>query len=62
MKIGAAWLKEDKNGNKFISCNISLPFFGKIYFNLFKNDKKENEKAPDYVIDWNDNEKKDGGL
>ena len=58
MRIGAAWIKEDKNGNKYMSCSISIPFLGKMSFALFKNDKKGNDLAPDYIIDWNEESKK----
>ncbi len=61
MKIGAAWIRKSKDGEKtFLSCVIGLPIIGKLNFTLFKNEKKEQDNQPDYEIVWNA-EKKDGG-
>jgi len=36
----AAWVKEDKNGNPFITISV-----GGVVFNLFKNLPKEEKKS-----------------
>jgi len=67
MKIGGAWIqkdkdgnvKKDKNDNSYLSCSISIPFYGNVYFMMFKNSNKEKETHPDYSIVWNEQEKKD---
>jgi uncharacterized protein (DUF736 family) len=51
MNIGSCWLKE-KNGKKYFSCQISIPFLGDMNFAIFKNEKKEKENQPDYQIVW----------
>lgn len=51
MVIGGAWLKE-KDGKKYYSCQITIPFFGALNFAIFKNEKKEKENQPDYQIVW----------
>ena len=52
MIIGGAWIKETKNGEKFFSCSIDLPFLGKMNFAIFKIKEKKG-KGPDYQITWN---------
>jgi len=52
MRIGACWLKE-KDGEKYFSGVISLPFIGKINFAIFKNKEKKNNE-PDYNIVWSE--------
>lgn len=43
----AMWIKQDKNGNSYF--NLSVEVDGKKYrFNVFKNNKKENDKHPDF--------------
>ena len=46
---GGGWIKTDKNGQKYMSCNIEVNG-QKVYFSMFKNGFKESEKHPDYVI------------
>ena len=46
---GGIWLKKDKNGKTYGSCNLEIDG-KKIYFAMFKNDKKSSEKAPDYNL------------
>ena len=48
--IGALWLKTREDGTKFFSGTINNGIHGDINVMIFKNDKKENEKAPDYRI------------
>lgn len=52
MIIGSAWLKDSKDGKKYMSCVIELPFIGKINFAMFKVDDKKSENSPDYSIVW----------
>jgi len=47
-KIGALWLKE-KDGKKYFS-GVLEDMRGDIRIVIFKNDKKEQEKQPDYNI------------
>lgn len=52
MIIGAAWVKETQKKERFFSCVVDIPFFGKFNFAIFKcKEKKEN--GPDYQIVWN---------
>jgi uncharacterized protein (DUF736 family) len=57
--IGAAWIKKSKNSGKtYMSCVLEHPETKqKIYFAMFKNNKKDKETQPDYNFVWN--EKKD---
>lgn len=48
-RIGALWVKESKNGQKFMSGNIEIDG-QKIDVVVFKNDKGDNPKRPDYSI------------
>ena len=41
--VGAAWINESKNGNKYLNLKFSKLM-------LFKNEKKKNEKEPDYRV------------
>jgi len=43
VSVGAAWINESKNGNKYLNVK-----FNKLL--MFKNEKKKNEKEPDYRI------------
>lgn len=53
MTIGGAWVKHDKNGNKYLSCSINF-FSLKLHFSLFENTPREGEtlspNAPNYKI------------
>jgi uncharacterized protein (DUF736 family) len=51
MNIGSAWKKE-KDGKNYLSCVIQVPFLGELNFAMFKNDKKEKDNQPDYMIVW----------
>lgn len=54
MQIGSAWTKT-KDGKKFMSCVIELPFIGKISFAIFPiadEDRKDKEKSPNASIVW----------
>jgi len=49
---GGLWIKEGRNG-KFLSGQIQFDQMGRrieVNFLSFKNDKKDNPKAPDYRI------------
>lgn len=48
-KIGALWLKQSQDGRQFLS-GVLQDLGGDINIAVFKNDKKENEKQPDYNI------------
>lgn len=53
LKLGALWLKESKQGKKFMTGiieNDSLPHIQKIPVVVFKNEKKQSDKSPDYLI------------
>lgn len=41
----AAWTKKDKNGNDY----LSIKLVDGSWVNLFKNNYKKSEKAPDWV-------------
>ena len=53
MIIGSAWLKES-NGKKYMSCQVEIPFLGKLHFAMFKieEDKRTKENSPNYSIVW----------
>ncbi len=48
-KIGALWLKETKDGKKYMS-GVLEDLRGNIKIAVFKNDRKESDKHPDYSI------------
>lgn len=48
-KLGALWLKTSKAGNKYLQGTIDTKQ-GKIKIIIFKNNKKKEDKHPDYVI------------
>ena len=57
--IGALWLKTREDGTKFFSGTINNGIHGDINIMIFKNEKKESEKSPDYRIAMaTDDEKK----
>ncbi len=47
--IAAVWMKKDKNDNWFISFKAERDIKSGESINLFKSDKKGNEKRPDYT-------------
>lgn len=54
---GALWLGESKKGMKYMSGTVNVN--GTDYdIAMFKNDKKGNEKAPDYRIKISNKEEK----
>ncbi len=48
-KIGALWLKQSQDGRQFLS-GVLQDLGGDINIAVFKNDKKEADKQPDYNI------------
>lgn len=48
-KIGALWLKETKDGKKFMS-GVLEDIRGEIRIAVFRNDRKEKDNHPDYQI------------
>lgn len=48
-KIGALWLKETKDGKKYMS-GVLEDMRGEIRIAVFRNDRKEKENHPDYQI------------
>jgi uncharacterized protein (DUF736 family) len=53
MIIGSAWSKE-KDGKKYLSCVMEIPFLGKINFTMFKIDdeKRKSPDSPHMSIVW----------
>ncbi len=49
-RIGALWLGETRNGKRMMSGRIELTENQEIRVLVFKNDYKETESQPDYVI------------
>ena len=51
------WIRESKSGNKFMSGNLKIE--GKEYsIRIFKNDRKETNKQPDYTMFYDLKEEK----
>lgn len=48
-KIGALWLKETKDGKKYMS-GVLEDIRGEIRIAVFRNDRKEKDNHPDYQI------------
>lgn len=48
-KIGALWMRESKDGRKYMS-GILESLCGDIQIAVFKNDRKEKQNQPDYQI------------
>lgn len=48
--VGHLWIKTDRFGNEYLAGVISVGLFGECPIVVFREDKKDNEKAPDYVI------------
>ena len=48
-KIGALWLKQSQDGKQYLS-GVIQDISGDINIAVFKNDKKESDKHPDYNI------------
>ena len=50
IKLGGLWLKDSKDGKtKYMNGNINL-YGATLYISILKNNKKENDKQPDYYI------------
>jgi uncharacterized protein (DUF736 family) len=47
--IGALWIKTSSKGTEFLTGNVEIDGV-KTEIVVFKNDKGENEKRPDYKI------------
>ena len=54
MKIGAAWWKQDRNGNHYLSVSVSSPVALTLLpdqrLSLFANPNKEQENQPDFEL------------
>lgn len=66
MVVGAAWVKQKQDGEKFLSCYIEI-IGVKFHFNLFQNKPKEgeklHEKAPQYrIVAFSDSKKQDNNF
>ncbi|MCR4342558.1 MAG: DUF736 domain-containing protein [Patescibacteria group bacterium] len=48
-KIGALWIKKSQDGRNYLS-GVIQDLSGDINIAVFKNDKKEADKQPDYNI------------
>ncbi len=48
-KIGALWLKETKDGKKYMS-GVLEDIRGEIRIAVFRNDRKEKDNHPDYQV------------
>jgi len=48
-KIGALWIKQTQDGRNYLS-GVIQDLSGDINIAVFKNDKKEADKQPDYNI------------
>ncbi len=48
-KLGVLWLKE-KEGKKYFTGNIEVSYKETIPLVVFKNEKKEKESHPDYIV------------
>lgn len=48
-KLGALWLKTSKAGKKYLQGTIDTKQ-GKIKITILKNNKKKEDKHPDYII------------
>jgi len=63
-EVGVGWLKQ-KDGKPWMSCLIPmLGMKSDLNFALFENDKKTEDKHPDYNIAWSyyEAENSDGGM
>ena len=48
-KLGVLWQKE-KEGKKYFTGNIEISYKETIPLIVFKNEKKEKEMQPDYIV------------
>jgi hypothetical protein len=48
--IGALWLKESRDGMKYMSGTLDLGAFGEVPIAIFRITEKRNERGPDYNI------------
>jgi uncharacterized protein (DUF736 family) len=49
VEIGAGWIKDGKNGNKFISCQFSKPFKDRKGYHIEEDIDTEVEINPDNI-------------
>lgn len=49
-EVGAGWIKETKNGHKYISIKLKAALDAGEYLSLWKNKEKRGEKSPDYRL------------
>ena len=61
MVVGSGWKKESKDGGKYLSCVIQLPFIGEMNFTIFPTKEKKSDKSPDYNIVWSFKKPQSGG-
>lgn len=54
IQITGLWLNEDKNGNPYFT-----GYMGNAKLLIFKNQYKEEEKHPDYIMSIGENRKKE---
>ena len=48
--IGAAWVKEAKNGRSYLNVRITPEMIGNGYAMLWKNEQKKFKSQPDYLV------------
>ena len=57
IRIGAVWTREDGEGAKVTTgelsspCGINIPANSSVKISLVKNDRKTDDKHPDYFIE-----------
>ena len=57
-KIGALWLKQNKNGKKYLSGVLEMNG-EKVKIVVFKNTYKKDDKHPDYIIKRSESKSKE---
>jgi hypothetical protein len=55
IKVTGLWANKDKNGNQYLSGNLTPT----IKILIFKNSYKSTDKHPDYIMSFAQNMKKD---
>jgi len=51
LEIGGVWIKETKEGKKYMSMQIEFPGT-KMNCAIFNNEQKEKDNQPDYRVVW----------